>query len=124
MDEPSMEMAIDVDEDEADRLLCTMSAVHMRQIRADDQWVRIPFSLEIDETIPPNMPQPMYVAEQITADVIASGQMRMHSWELLCDCLPPGELRREASMEGSTECSGACSQGPLYGLRRNTTSFP
>ena len=51
----------------------------------------------------------------------------MNVWELLCDCLPTGELRREASTERSSSmsfCSGAYSQGPLFGLRRKTTLFP
>ena len=59
----------------------------------------------------------MHVAEQIAADMIVSGQVRMNIWELLCDCLPAGDLRREASTE---RVSGV----PLFGLRRNTTPFP
>ncbi|OLP79746.1 hypothetical protein AK812_SmicGene39938 [Symbiodinium microadriaticum] len=73
------------------------------------------------------MPRPTHVAEQIAADIIVSGQVRMNVWELLCDCLPTGELRREASTERSSSmsfCSGAYSQGPLFGLRRKTTLFP
>ena len=56
-----------------------------------------------------------------------SGQVRMNIWELLCDCLPAGDLRREASTErvsGVSFCRGAYSQGPLFGLRRNTTLLP
>ena len=67
------------------------------------------------------------MAEQIAADMIVSGQVRMNIWELLCDCLPAGDLRREASTERVSVvsfCSGAYSQGPLFGLRRSTTLFP
>ena len=68
---------------------------------------------------------PIHVAEQIAADMIVSGQVRMDVWELLCDCLPTGELHREASAKRSSSiCSGAYSQGPLFGLRRNATVFP
>ena len=92
----------------------------------DDHLVRIPYSLEIDDSIPPHMPRPTHVAEQIAADMIVSGQVRMSVWELLCDCLPAGDLRREASTDrtsGLSFCSGAYSQGPLFGLHRNTTLF-
>ena len=34
------------------------------------------------------MPYPHQVADQIAADMIASGQVRMQMWELLCDALP------------------------------------
>ena len=48
-------------------------------------------------------------------------------WELLCDALPNGDPRREAcaDLPGSM-CftSGAYSQGPLFGIRRNTTLLP
>ena len=64
---------------------------------------------------------------RIAADMIASGQVRMQMWESLCDALPNGDPRREAcaNLPGSM-CftSGAYSQGPLYGLRRNTTLLP
>ena len=48
-------------------------------------------------------------------------------WELLCDILPNGDPRREACADHpGSMCftSGAYSQGPLYGLRRNTTLLP
>eukprot|EP00439_Symbiodinium_sp_Y106_P026006 s5487_g3.t1 len=69
----------------------------------------------------------MHVAEPIAADMIVSGQVRMNIWELGCDCLPAGDLRREASTDcvsGVSFCSGAYSQGPLFGLRRNTLLLP
>ena len=86
-----------------------------------------PALLEIDDSIPTNMPMPLHVAEQIAAEMIESGQVRMEVWELLCDCLPSDEPRREASSSRASSmgcCSGAYSQGPLSGLRRNTTLFP
>ena len=52
----------------------------------DNHLVRIPYSLEIADSIPPHMPRPAHVAEQIAADMIVSGQVRMNIWELLCDC--------------------------------------
>ena len=89
--------------------------------------VRIPYSLEIEDKLPRGMPYPHQVADQIAADMIASGQVRMQMWELLCDALPNGDSRREAcaDLPGSM-CftSGAYSQGPLFGLRRNTTLLP
>ena len=73
------------------------------------------------------MPYPRHIAEQIAADMIACGQVRMSAWKLLCDSLPRGDLRSEAhaDLPGSM-CfmSGAYSQGPLHGLRRNTSKFP
>ena len=93
----------------------------------DEHQVRIPYSLEITSHTPEGMPTPRHVAEQIAADMIADGQVRMDAWELLCDCLPSGDLRREASTDyadGMCFLSGAYSQGPLHGLRRNTTTFP
>ena len=42
------------------------------------------------------MPYPHQVADQIAAEMIASGQVRMQMWELLCDALPNGDPRREA----------------------------
>ena len=89
--------------------------------------MRIPYSLEVEDKLPRGMPYPYQVADQIAADMIASGQVRMQMWELLCDALPNGDPRREAcaNLPGSM-CftSGAYSQGPLYGLRRNTTLLP
>ena len=89
--------------------------------------VRIPYSLEIEDKLPRGMPYPHQVAEQIAADMIASGQVRMQMWELLCDALPNGDPRRQAcaDLPGSM-CfrSGAYSQGPLSGIRRNTTLPP
>ena len=89
--------------------------------------VRIPYSLEIEDKLPRGMPYPHQVADQIAADMIASGQVRMQMWELLCDALPNGDPRREAcaDLPGSM-CftSEAYSQGPLFGLRRNTTLLP
>ncbi|CAE7864680.1 unnamed protein product, partial [Symbiodinium necroappetens] len=73
------------------------------------------------------MPTPLHVAEQIAAEMIESGQVRMEVWELLCDCLPSDEPRREANIGRASSmgfCSGAYSQGPLSGLRQNTTLFP
>ena len=58
--------------------------------------------------------------------MIESGQVRMEVWELLCDCLPSDELKREANSDRASSmgfCSGAYSRGPLFGLRRNTTLF-
>ena len=92
-----------------------------------NQVVRIPYSLEIVDRIPADMPTPLHVAEQIAAEMIESGQVRMEVWELLCDCLPSDEPRREANSGRASSmgfCSGAYSQGPLSGLRRNTTLFP
>ena len=89
--------------------------------------VRIPYSLEIDEKIPDDMPYPRHIAEQIAADMIACGQVRMSAWKLLCDSLPRGDLRSEANADlPGSMCfmSGAYSQGPLHGLRRNTSKFP
>ena len=89
--------------------------------------VRIPYSLEIEDKLPRGMPYPHQVADQIAADMIASGQVRMQMWELLCDILPNGDPRREACADHpGSMCftSGAYSQGPLYGLRRNTTLLP
>ena len=66
------------------------------------------------------MPRPMHVAEQIAADMIVSGQVRMNIWELLCNCLPAGDLRRdEASTErirGVSFCSGAYSPAKARSL--------
>ena len=56
--------------------------------------VRIPYSLEIEDKLPRGMPYPHQVADQIAADMIASGQVRMQMWELLCDILPNGDPRR------------------------------
>ena len=56
--------------------------------------VRIPYSLEIEDKLPRGMPYPHQVADQIAADMIASGQVRMQMWELLCDALPNGDPRR------------------------------
>ena len=89
--------------------------------------VRIPYSLEIEDKLPRGMPYPRQVADQIAADMIASGQVRMQMWELLCDILPTGDPRREACADHpGSMCfmSGAYSQGPQYGLRRNTTLLP
>ena len=89
--------------------------------------VRIPYSLEIEDKLPRGMPYPHQVADQIAADMIASGQVRMQMWELLCDALPNGDPRREACADlPSSMCftSGAYSQGPLFGIRRNTTLLP
>ena len=64
---------------------------------------------------------------KIAADMIVSGQVRMSVWELLCDCLPAGDLLKEASTDRTSAvsfCSGAYGQGPLFGLRRNTSLFP
>ena len=77
----------------------------------------------------PPMPAscPHQVADQIAADMIASDQVRMQMWELPCDILPNGDPRREACTDHSgSMCfmSGAYSQGPLYGLRKNTTLLP
>ena len=79
----------------------------------DNHLVRIPCSLEITDSIPPQRPRPVHVAAQIAADIIVSGQVRMNIWELLCDCLPAGDLRREASTEcvsGVSFCSGVYSR--------------
>ena len=89
--------------------------------------MRIPYSLEIEDKIPRGMPYPHQVADQIAADMIASGQVRMQMWELLWDILPNGDPRREACTDHpGSMCfmSGAYSQGPLYGLRKNTTLLP
>ena len=89
--------------------------------------MRIPYSLEIEDKLPRGMPYPHQVADQIAADMIASGQVRMQTWELLCDILPNEDPRREAcTNHPGSMCfmSGAYSQGPLYGLRRNTTLLP
>ena len=89
--------------------------------------VRITYSLEIEDKLPRGMPYPHQVADQIAADMIASGQVRMQMWELLCDILPNGDPRREAYTDHpGNMCfmSGAYSQGPLYGLRKNTTLLP
>ena len=43
-------------------------------------------TLEIADSIPPHMPRPAHVAEQIAAGMIVSGQVRMNIWELLCGC--------------------------------------
>ena len=56
--------------------------------------VRITYSLEIEDKLPRGMPYPHQVADQIAADMIASGQVRMQMWELLCDILPNGDPRR------------------------------
>ena len=48
-------------------------------------------------------------------------------WELLCDLLPNEDPRREAcTNHPGSMCfmSGAYSQGPLYGPRKNTTLLP
>ena len=50
----------------------------------------------IEDKLPRGMPYPHQVADQIAADMIASGQVRMQMWELLCDALPGGDPRREA----------------------------
>ena len=85
-----------------------------------------PYSFEIEDKLPRGMPYPHQVADQIAADMIASGQVRMQMWELLCDALPNGDPRREAcaDLPGSM-CftSGAYSQGPLFGIRRNTSEL-
>ena len=58
----------------------------MWRLPPDDHLVRIPYSLEIDDSIPPHMPQPMHMAEQTAADMIISGQVRRSVWKILCDC--------------------------------------
>ena len=99
----------------------------MALLPEDEHTVRIPYSLETTSHIPEGMPTPRHVAEQIAADMIADWQVRMEAWELLCDSLPSGDLRREACTDhadGMCFLSGRYSQGPLQGLRRNTSAFP
>ena len=61
----------------------------------DNHLVRIPCSLEIADSF-------RHICQGLCTwrnNMTVSGQVRMNIWELLCDCLPAGDLRREASTE-------------------------
>ena len=71
----------------------------------DEHEVRTPYSLEIDDKLPDDTPYPRHIAEQIAAEMIACGQVRMSAWELLCDSLPRSDLRSEAHADLLAVCA-------------------